>query len=323
MTVAVESVDVEIDGTPIVRDIEFSLGDRERIAIMGPSGAGKSTVLRAIAGLAPVARGRVAIGGVDRTTTPPHERGVGLMFQDYALFPHLDVAGNVGYGLRMRGVTGEERRTRVAEMLEIVGLADHAERAVESLSGGEQQRVALARTLAPRPEVVLLDEPMGSLDQALKDDLLAEMRSILGGLGMAAIYVTHDRLEAEAFAERIAIMREGRLLRIDRPEALWRDPRTEFVARFMGHRTIVDGALVGRSGRVVVMEHAIASDPSGPITGIVSDSAFRDGRHRITLEAMGTELSFWSRHGATTGDRLSISIDDGGIADLVDETVDG
>jgi thiamine transport system ATP-binding protein len=319
MSVTLRGVSVAIDGASIVSSIDLEAADRERLAVMGPSGAGKSTLLRAIAGLIPVDSGHVLVDGVDHTTTPAHRRGVGLMFQDFALFPHLDVAGNVGYGLRMAGVGSEARDSRVSESLAMVGLARHADRSIDALSGGERQRVALARTLAPRPRVVLLDEPLGSLDQALKDDLLAEMRDIVDALGITAVYVTHDRFEAEAFAHRIAIMQDGKLLAIGDPEALWRSPGTEFVARFMGHRTIVDGTIVGRTGRVILFESAIRPDPQGRIEGDVVACDFRDGRYRTVIRVGGEAIGLWTDAPCAVGTTLRISVAEGGIGDLVDE----
>ena len=267
----------------------------------------------------PSAIGSDWIDGVDHTDTPPHLRGVGLMFQDYALFPHLDVSANVAYGLRMAGVPPDDRTDRVEDLLEMVGLSGVAHRRIDGLSGGEQQRVALARTLAPKPRLVLLDEPLGSLDQALKDDLLAQTRAIVTELGIAAVYVTHDRMEAEAFADRIAIMRDGRIARVGAPQALWEDPGTEFVARLMGHRTIVDGHTVGASGRVLVLDHAITEDPDGPIHGVVIESAFRDGRYRVTADVAGERLALWSDGGRTTGDPIRLRIVPSGVVPLTED----
>lgn len=318
MTLQLSSLTVELEGTTIVDGIDLDVGGRERLAVMGPSGAGKSTLLRSIAGLVPLTSGRIEIDGIDHTATPPHRRGVGLMFQDYALFPHMDVQRNVAYGLRMAGMPQDQRDERVHDLLSMVGLTDQAGRRIDGLSGGEQQRVALARTLAPAPRVVLFDEPLGSLDQALRDDLLAQMRSIVAHLGIAAIYVTHDRHEAEAFADRIAIMRRGRIERTSEPQQLWQDPGTEFVARMMGHRTIVDGAIVGRRSRVALMDRAIVPTPSGNLEGMVAASTFRDGRHRITVDVAGQRLELWSAHALTVGTPIRLAVDPAGIIELSD-----
>ncbi|RMH69647.1 MAG: ATP-binding cassette domain-containing protein, partial [Actinomyces sp.] len=188
---------VAVDG------IGVEVGGGETLALLGPSGCGKSTLLRVIAGLEPADGGRVLVGGRDVTTTPPHRRGVGLMFQDHALFAHRDVGDNVAFGLRMQGVGGPERRRRVAESLELVGLAGFAHRRVDTLSGGQAQRVALARALAPRPRVLLLDEPLGSLDRPLRDRLVGELGDLFARLALTVVFVTHDHDEAFAVADRL------------------------------------------------------------------------------------------------------------------------
>ncbi len=319
MSIVMRSVGVSIGGTRILDDIDLDVGDAERFAIMGPSGAGKSTILRVIAGLVPQHTGTVTIRGVDVTDLPPHRRNVGLMFQDYALFPHLSVGENVAYGLRMGGVDATTRTEQSSELLATVGLAGYAPRGIESLSGGEQQRVALARTLAPEPAVVLFDEPLGSLDQALKDDLLVEMREITATLGITSVYVTHDRLEAEGFADRLAIINEGRVIRTDTPEVIWQDPGTEFVARFIGHRNIVDACVVGSEGLVVVPENAVTVDPDWGVDATVSACLFRDGRYRVTVTTIGGTLHAVTDTAVPVGQPTRIGIDASRVIPLVDE----
>ena len=319
MSIVMHSVGVSIGGTKILDDIDLVVHDAERFAIMGPSGAGKSTILRVIAGLIPQHTGTVTIHGADVTELPPHNRNVGLMFQDYALFPHLSVGDNVAYGLRMGGVDAVTRREQANELLAIVGLTGYASRGIGALSGGEQQRVALARTLAPRPTVVLFDEPLGSLDQALKDDLLVEMREITASLGITSVYVTHDRLEAEGFADRLAIIDEGRVIRTDTPEAIWQAPGTEFVARFIGHRNIVDGCILGSEGLIVVQENAVTLDPEGTIDATVSACLFRDGRYRVSATTPGGTLHAVTGAAVPVGQSVRIAIDRSGVIPLVDE----
>ncbi|HSJ70506.1 MAG TPA: ABC transporter ATP-binding protein [Acidimicrobiia bacterium] len=319
MSIVLRSVGVSIGGTTILDDIDLVVDDAERFAIMGPSGAGKSTILRVIAGLIPQHTGTVTIRGVDVTGLPPHRRNVGLMFQDYALFPHLSVGENVAYGLRMGGVDAPVRTEQASELLAVVGLAGYASRGIGSLSGGEQQRVALARTLAPQPAVVLFDEPLGSLDQALKDDLLVEMREITGSLGITSVYVTHDRLEAEGFADRLAIIDEGRVIRTDTPEAIWQAPGTEFVARFIGHRNIVDASILGSEGLIVVPESAVMLDPSGTIDARVSACLFRDGRYRVSATTTGGTLHTVTGSAVPVGQSVRIAIDESGVIALVDD----
>jgi ABC-type Fe3+/spermidine/putrescine transport system ATPase subunit len=219
-----------------LRDVALEVAAGEVIGVLGSSGSGKTTLLRVIAGLHLASQGSIILDGIDITKTPTHLRGVGLMFQEHALFPHLNVTDNVAFGLRMAKVPNPDRSIRVAEVLELVGLAGFGARDVSSLSGGERQRVALARTLAPSPRVLLLDEPMGSLDRVLRDRLVTELRELIVGLGLTALYVTHDRSEAFALADRIAVLDEGSVVQLDTPGVLEASPATEHVARLLGHR---------------------------------------------------------------------------------------
>jgi len=219
-----------------LRDVALEVAAGEVIGVLGSSGSGKTTLLRVIAGLHLASEGSIILDGIDITTTPTHLRGVGLMFQEHALFPHLNVTDNVAFGLRMAKVPNPDRSIRVAEVLELVGLAGFGARDVSSLSGGERQRVALARTLAPSPRVLLLDEPMGSLDRVLRDRLVTELRELIVGLGLTALYVTHDRSEAFALADRIAVLDEGSVVQLNTPGVLEASPATEHVARLLGHR---------------------------------------------------------------------------------------
>ena len=218
-------------------DLDVSRG--ETVALLGPSGCGKSSLLRAVAGLEDLAGGTVMWDGRDVVRVPVHRRGFGLMLQDGQLFPFRDVAGNVAYGLT--GLPRRERRPRVEEMLELVGLPGYGPRDIATLSGGQAQRVALARSLAPRPRLLLLDEPLSALDRALREQLAVDLREILAGQGTTALYVTHDHGEARVVADRVGVMDAGRLLRLDAPEALWADPGDETVARFLG----LQGAVAG------------------------------------------------------------------------------
>lgn len=215
-----------------VDGVDLDVARGRTVALLGASGCGKSSLLRAVAGLEDLAGGTIAWDGRDVVRVPVHKRGFGLMFQDGQLFPFRDVAGNVGYGLT--GMPRSERRARVEEMLELVGLPGYGPREVTSLSGGQAQRVALARSLAPGPRLLLLDEPLSALDRALREQLVVDLREILARQGTTALYVTHDHGEARAVADLVGVMEAGRLLRLDAPEALWADPGSETVARFLG-----------------------------------------------------------------------------------------
>lgn len=241
---------------PVVAVEDFSLAVAKggTVALLGPSGCGKTTVLRLVAGLERPDRGRVLLGGREATDWPPERRGVGLVFQSYALFPHLSVAGNIAYGLRFR--RGGERRRRVQELLELVGLTGYERRKPHQLSAGQQQRVALARALAPEPQVLLLDEPLSALDAALRKELRAELRALLTKLRVTALYVTHDQEEALALADRVAVMREGRLEQVAPPEELYNRPKTPFVASFLGRANLWPGRLVSVDGECAVVEVA-------------------------------------------------------------------
>ena len=240
-------------GPTAVDDVSLDVPIGEVLALLGPSGCGKSSLLRAVAGLEPLTTGSVSWSGQDISGLPVHQRGFGLMFQDGQLFPHRDVAGNIAYGLhRLRRA---ERAARVAELLELVGLAGYGDRAVTTLSGGEQQRVALARSLAPRPRLLLLDEPLSSLDRSLREHLAGELRDILQAADATAVYVTHDHDEAFTVASRIAVMSRGRLLQVATPDTLWHDPVSEEVARFLGYGPVLEG--MARGG--------VVDSPLGPV----------------------------------------------------------
>jgi ABC-type Fe3+/spermidine/putrescine transport system ATPase subunit len=226
-----------------VDDISLTLAQGEIMSLLGPSGCGKTTLLRLVAGLERPDRGRVVVDGMDITELPPHQRRFGLMFQEYALFPHLSVAGNVAFGLRMQRLPRTAIEQRVTQMLDLTGLNSLAARSVIELSGGERQRVALARSLAPQPRLLMLDEPVAALDRALRERLLAEIRDILKRLGLPAIFVTHDQSEAMAVADRIAVMHRGRLEQQGSAEALYRHPASAFVARFLGFRNLLPGVV--------------------------------------------------------------------------------
>jgi ABC-type Fe3+/spermidine/putrescine transport system ATPase subunit len=230
--------------------LSFSVGRGDLFALVGPSGCGKTTTLRIIGGFVPADEGRVLIEGIDVTRCPPYARPTNTVFQSYALFPHMSVGANVGFGLAMERVNRRERQTRVAEALELVGLGGSERRRVSELSGGQQQRAALARAIVKRPAILLLDEPLGALDLQLRKQMQDELARLKTSTSTTFIHVTHDQEEACAIADRIAVMKDGRVVQVDDPFSLYRRPRTTFVASFLDAGTIVRGRSV-RHGDIV------------------------------------------------------------------------
>lgn len=321
MSVEIAGLTVRYGGDSAINDVSLEVATGERFSVMGPSGAGKSTLLRVIAGLERATKGTVRIDGVDVTDVPAHKRPVGLMFQDNVLFPHMNVLDNVDYGLRMQGMEKTERRHRARDLLDLVALSGYENRDPSSLSGGEQQRVALARTLAPDPSLILFDEPLGAIDQALKEDLIQQLISIVDDVGATSIYVTHDRSEAEAYSQRMAILRDGAVVRVGTPIAIWRDPRTPFVARVVGHRNVVDGAALGRSAAAVVVPMAsLRVDADGAFEAVTISNTFHDGLNHLTVETSGQRLTLVSEQPFEVGTTVRITVDQNAVIDLgVDE----
>ena len=308
----VEGVTVRFGERAALDGASLDVGAGEVVTVLGPSGCGKTTLLRAIAGLQPLDAGRIVLGGADLEGVPPHRRGVGLVFQDHALFRHKDVFGNVAFGLRMRGDSRAGIEARVRELLELVGLPGTERRSVATLSGGEQQRVALARALAPQPRVLLLDEPLGSLDRRLRDRLLDDLGQLFAELRVTAVYVTHDQAEAFALGDRVAVMRDGRIVQTGVPDELWTSPADEDVARFLGLRNVHSGEVV-RPEAVSVRPAEAKGDGvvdrvarQGPVVRVIV--RLDDGR---MLEAATTSLE----HPAE-GDRVDVDVDSAGIVRL-------
>ncbi len=240
----VENLSKSFAGAPAVDNLSFALDEGQILCLLGPSGCGKTTLLRLIAGLEIAGRGHIWFDGQDIAPVPPYQRDFGLMFQEFALFPHKNVGQNVAFGLQMK--QSAEVDTRVAQMLELVGLTGFERRDVSILSGGERQRVALARSLAPNPRLLMLDEPLGALDRALRERLMLEIRQILKTVGLTAVYVTHDQTEAFAVADRVIVMNRGQIEQESSPEQIFHRPATPFVARFLGFSNLLPAISAGR-----------------------------------------------------------------------------
>jgi thiamine transport system ATP-binding protein len=288
---SLRQISVVYDAVEVLRCVDLTVQEGERVAILGPSGSGKSTLLRVVAGLQVPVSGEVWIAGENATATPAHRRGVGLMFQSHALFPHLTVGENVSFGLRMQGVPRREAMRRVGELLDLVGLPRTGPRAVATLSGGEQQRVALARALAPRPRLLMLDEPFGQLDRVLRDRLVEEVRAVCREQGTTLLAVTHDHREAFALGERLVVLRDGHVVQEGIPQEVWARPSSEFVARFLGFTNIARAEVRNGAARtpwgavavaakegprpVLVRPAGVILDPEGAGEATVVDLRFR------------------------------------------------
>jgi spermidine/putrescine transport system ATP-binding protein len=314
------------EGKPLLNDVSFNVGTGDAVCLLGASGSGKSTLLRIIAGLELPDSGHILFDGYDLAHVPPHLRDFGLVFQDYALFPHLNVYENVAFGLKMRRLNQNEIAQRVANSLEIVNLTGFEKRQVTDLSGGEQQRVALARALAPNPRLLMFDEPLGALDRTLREDLLNELRMILHRTEIPAIYVTHDQEEAFAIADRLLILHSGKIIREGTPSDVWSNPESAFVARFLGLGNIIEGNFIGKSkmetnfGTLTVhcthkhqkgdKVHLLArplevQKEANVINGIVADVIFQQERFKVTLE---NGLYFYLSDAPKVGEKISVKV---------------
>ena len=246
MVLALRGVSVRYGDAVAVADVSLDLEPGQVLAVLGPSGCGKSTLLRAVAGLEPLFAGSISVGGADLAGVPTHKRGFALMFQDGQLFAHLTVARNVAYALKLRRTPSARLAARVRELLELVGLSGYDDRLPGTLSGGERQRVALARALAVEPRLILLDEPLSALDATLRERLAGDLREILHAAGTTALLVTHDHEEAFALADRLAVMRDGRVVQSGEIDEVWREPVDEETALFLGYARVVRGEASSR-----------------------------------------------------------------------------
>jgi thiamine transport system ATP-binding protein len=324
----VTDLTVRFGASIAVNGASLAVEDRSVHALMGPSGSGKSTMLRAVAGLERPDSGDIRWNGHSMLAVPTHQRDFGLMFQEYALFPHRTVGGNVAFGLRMQGMDATSMRRNVNEILELVGLPGYQDRSVGTLSGGERQRVALARTLAPRPRLVLLDEPLGALDRSLRERLLIEMAAVFAAVEATVLYVTHDRDEAFTIADQVAVIRDGEIIADATPTGLWTDPPDKWTAGFIGLENLLSVDALARIGLVapspefttgVIPPEAIALGPDGRQSGGVLGSYFRGGVYRVELDlGSGVDLVAWSPAGLEAGTIARFNVDADRITWFVD-----
>ena len=318
--VRLEDLCKRFDDVVAVDGIDIDMPPGEFFTLLGPSGCGKTTTLRMIAGFERPTSGRILLDGTDVARVPPHQRNVNTVFQSYALFPHLDVAKNVAFGLKYHKLTKEERAQRVGEALELVSMTDFARRKADQLSGGQQQRVALARALVLRPRVLLLDEPLGALDAQLRKNLQVELKALQTEVGITFVFVTHDQSEALTMSDRIAVMNHGRVEQAASPKEVYEEPDTVFVADFLGVSNLLGAEAVGKDGeactvqvgdrrlraqqgatgargdvkvmirpeRIEIEPHSSAGEQRLP--GMVERSVFLGGAYEVHVRVLGGEL---------------------------------
>lgn len=323
----VRDLTIRFGSTAAVDHVDLAVPSGSVVAVLGPSGCGKSTLLRAVAGLESPDSGTVSYDGHDLAGTPTHRRGFALMFQDGQLFEHLDVAANIAYPLRLRHRPRAEQRERAEQLLTLVGLEGYAARLPATLSGGERQRVALARALAVEPRLLLLDEPLSALDRGLRERLAGELHDILRAAGATAMLVTHDHEEAFAVADRMAVMREGRIVQSGTLEEVWSRPVDGWTAAFLGYATVLTGAAATRLRELVapgepwesvaLRRSALRVDPAGPLTASVEEARVTPDQIRLQLDLDGAgSLPGVADPGSDVrvGARVRVSIDTSRIA---------
>lgn len=340
----VENIEKMYEGKPLLRGISFELKQGETICLLGRSGSGKSTLLRIIVGIELPDSGRILWAGKDMANVPIHERNFGLMFQDYALFPHKNVFNNVAFGLRMIGVPADQVKKRVEIELNKVGMLNFSRRRVTELSGGEQQRVALARALVPKPRLLLLDEPLGALDKTLRGQLLQDIHTLLLETGIPAIYVTHDQEEAFRIADRLLILRDGEIVQSGAPQSIYRDPKDTWVAKFLGLNNILPARIVrfnpltvetdigeleiepfreiqykiGQEVDLLIRPDALIINQAGnnQISGKVKDVFFLGEGYHVIVKLNSTTLEFDLAQELKIGDAIQGSLDANSVSIL-------
>ena len=307
----------------VLSGVDLGVGQGEFVSLLGPSGCGKTTLLRIVAGLLGVDRGTVKLDGQDITALPPHRRDVGVVFQNYALFPHLTVAENVAFGLKAHRRDKTETAASVKRFLELVHLSDFADRSVRALSGGQQQRVAVARALAVRPKLLLLDEPFSALDRKLREGMQIDLRRLLRELGTTSVFVTHDQDEALTMSDRIAVMNKGGIEQLDTPEAIYRKPATAFALEFVGLSSRLAGKVVGTQGGLVTVETSFGrlAAPGSFVGGAAVMLAVRP--ERITVDRPGDfAVTARLRDAVFQGAKVQLHFETTGGDQLMAETAD-
>lgn len=329
--VALKNIEVDFDNEPVLTGLSLDIHDKEFVTLLGPSGCGKTTTLRVIGGFVEPKSGNVFFNGADISHLPPYKRQVNTVFQKYALFPHLNVFENVAFGLRLKKLDEKEIRTRVLEMLELVGLKGFERRGTMNLSGGQQQRVAIARALVNHPKVLLLDEPLGALDLKLRKEMQYELKRIQQSMDITFIYVTHDQEEALTMSDTVVVMNDGDIQQIGSPQDIYNEPKNAFVADFIGESNIVDGMMkrdfqvdfcgnsftcvdkgFGDNHRVsvVVRPEDIIVVPAiqGQLTGIVKSVIFKGVHYEMHVEQSGYEWIIHSTQASQPGETIGMQI---------------
>ncbi len=329
--ITLENISKEYDGVTVLNNINLYIRKKEFVTLLGPSGCGKTTTLRIIGGFETPTEGRVIFDGKDITDIPPYKRRVNTVFQKYALFPHLNVADNIAFGLKIKKMPKDEIKRRVDKMLDLVNLSGYGKRGVDSLSGGQQQRIAIARALVNEPEVLLLDEPLGALDLKLRKEMQLELKSMQQRLGITFIYVTHDQEEALTMSDTIAVMHGGHVLQIGTPKRIYDEPQNAFVANFIGESNIVSGTMLkdelvefcgtrfacvdegfGENTPVDVVirpeDILLVGEDMGQLTGVVRSVLFKGVHYEMMIDA---GHSIWKVHSTTMqpeGSRVGLTV---------------